>query len=513
MSLAENLSPRQVERPTWGTARQALPVPDSKNNLKLLLIGLDAGALLLAWTVAAFGWAHAYRSFLVTVGGVGAVVAAGLWIIHAHGLYLARNCNIRLVELARVSRSAVLIGVVALSASRVFKVTLLGQEIVVGSLSTLLLLIVGRAGYRAWLTAARRNGRYTRDVLIVGTNREASSLVSLLADHPDVGLRAIGVVGERTAAVANSLGALWCGPSTATIEVLDAQDANSVIISAGALGSDELNDLVRDLQARQAHIHLSSGVRGVDYRRMRALPLAHEPLLYIESTELSWWQLAAKRAMDIVISSVLLLIASPIVLLVALAMKLSDRGPILFKQIRVGKDDEPFKVFKFRSMVIDAEDRLNALEAKNLRSGPLFKMDRDPRVTRIGHFLRSSSIDELPQLFNVLRGEMSLVGPRPALPSEVARFDDQLLSRSKVKPGITGLWQVEARDNPAFSAYRRLDIFYVENWSMTLDLVILLATAEQVSARLVRILRRGGKGGEVVAHANAVANANADAVA
>ena len=133
-------------------------------------------------------------------------------------------------------------------------------------------------------------------------------------------------------------------------------------------------------------------------------------------------------------------------------------------------------------------------------------MDRDPRVTRVGHFLRSSSIDELPQLLNVLRGEMSLVGPRPALPAEVARFDDALLGRSKVQPGITGLWQVEARDNPNFSAYRRLDLFYVENWSVTLDLVILLATAEQVIARLVRILRRGGKGGEVVAVTRVVAD-------
>ncbi len=506
MSLAENLSPLQVERTTIGAAGHQSVVPDSRNNLKAILIASDASAIVVAWCLATFGWAHAYRSFAMTAVGVLATVIGGLWILHAHGLYLARTSNIRLVELARVARSATLIGVMALAGSRVIKVTLLGPEIIVGSFMTLLLLVIGRSAYRAWVTTARRSGRYSRDVVIVGTNAEAATLLELLADHPEAGLRAVGVVGERSSAVAHGLGALWCGPAEATTQVLNAQGANGVIIAAGALGGEQLSYLIRELQARQAHVHLSSGVRGVDYRRLRALPLAHEPLLYIESTELSWWQHATKRAMDVAVASLLLLIASPVLLLTALAIKLQDRGPVFFKQVRVGKDDVPFKVFKFRSMVLDAEARLKALQADNQRSGPLFKMDRDPRVTRIGHFLRSSSIDELPQLLNVLRGEMSLVGPRPALPAEVARFDDALLGRSKVQPGITGLWQVEARDNPNFSAYRRLDLFYVENWSVTLDLVILLATAEQVIARLVRILRRGGKGEDVVAVTRVVAD-------
>ena len=142
-------------------------------------------------------------------------------------------------------------------------------------------------------------------------------------------------------------------------------------------------------------------------------------------------------------------------------------------------------------MVVDAEAKLLELQKTNERSGPLFKMDRDPRITRVGRLLRETSLDELPQLFNVFKGEMSLVGPRPALPSEVAQFDQRLLERTKVPPGITGLWQSEARDNPSFTAYRRLDLFYVDNWSVTLDLVILLATAEQVLAKGLKSLRRG----------------------
>jgi lipopolysaccharide/colanic/teichoic acid biosynthesis glycosyltransferase len=174
---------------------------------------------------------------------------------------------------------------------------------------------------------------------------------------------------------------------------------------------------------------------------------------------------------------------------IALMIKLSDKGPVFFKQVRVGLNGEEFKVLKFRTMVVDAEAKLLELQQTNERSGPLFKMDRDPRITRVGRLLRETSLDELPQLFNVFKGEMSLVGPRPALPSEVAQFDQRLLERTKVPPGITGLWQSEARDNPSFTAYRRLDLFYVDNWSVTLDLVILLATAEQVLAKGLRSLR------------------------
>jgi lipopolysaccharide/colanic/teichoic acid biosynthesis glycosyltransferase len=145
-------------------------------------------------------------------------------------------------------------------------------------------------------------------------------------------------------------------------------------------------------------------------------------------------------------------------------------------------------------MVPDAELRLDELEAANQRSGPLFKMRDDPRITRVGRLLRESSLDELPQLINVLRGEMSLVGPRPALPKEIEKFDDDLRQRAKVRPGLTGLWQVEARDNPSFDAYRRLDLYYVENWSLSLDFVILIATAEHVATRLLSAVlgrRRG----------------------
>ena len=167
-------------------------------------------------------------------------------------------------------------------------------------------------------------------------------------------------------------------------------------------------------------------------------------------------------------------------------IKLYDGGPIFFSQQRIGRKGVPFDFYKLRSMAPDADQHRGELEGLNLRDGPLFKADNDPRITPFGRMLRMSSLDEIPQLLNVLKGDMSLVGPRPALGSECEQFDEELLARQQVRPGISGLWQVEARDNPAFSAYRRLDLFYVENWSVSLDLVILVLTAEQVTARIVR---------------------------
>jgi lipopolysaccharide/colanic/teichoic acid biosynthesis glycosyltransferase len=189
-----------------------------------------------------------------------------------------------------------------------------------------------------------------------------------------------------------------------------------------------------------------------------------------------------------VVATLGLVITLPVMAVCAVLIKLHDGGPLLFRQQRVGHNGQLFTFYKLRTMVTDAESMLIDLTEANLRDGPLFKAENDPRVTPVGRFLRASSLDEIPQLFNVLRGDMSLVGPRPALPTEVAEFDAELATRHRVRPGISGLWQVEARDNPSFSAYRRLDLFYAENWSTSLDIVILLLTAEQVLARVIRLV-------------------------
>jgi exopolysaccharide biosynthesis polyprenyl glycosylphosphotransferase len=219
--------------------------------------------------------------------------------------------------------------------------------------------------------------------------------------------------------------------------------------------------------------------------RLFVRALGRFPVVYVEPVRRNGWRAVAKRSFDIAVSSFALVIASPLLLLTAIAVKLDSRGPVLFRQTRVGRDSAPFTVRKFRSMVADAEEKLIDLRDQNECDGPLFKIRDDPRVTRVGKVLRKTSIDELPQLWNVLRGEMSLVGPRPALPSEVAAWPDPLYQRLRVRPGITGMWQVSGRSDNSFEEYARLDLTYVDNWSLATDLAILAKTVPAV------LLRRG----------------------
>ncbi len=203
-----------------------------------------------------------------------------------------------------------------------------------------------------------------------------------------------------------------------------------------------------------------------------------------------WGRQLVKRGLDVVLAVLALIVTLPVILVAALMIKWHDGGHVLFRHERVGKNGRRFVLYKLRTMVPHAERQLSSLRDRSERGGPLFKLADDPRVTRVGRFLRAASIDELPQLINVLKGDMSLVGPRPALPEEFAQFDEALRGRARVLPGITGLWQVEARDDPSFETYRRCDLFYLEHWSLLLDVVILVTTVRHVGCRSVRALRR-----------------------
>src|SRR5258708_18774701 len=198
-----------------------------------------------------------------------------------------------------------------------------------------------------------------------------------------------------------------------------------------------------------------------------------------------------KRPVAVVVALATIGAALPVMALTAFAILVFDGRPILFRQQRVGRNGVPFTMYKFRTMVPDAEVMMIDLLAENERQGPLFKLTRDPRVTRIGRFLRDSSLDELPQLLNVLAGKMSLVGPRPALLSETASFSKELLARNGSRPGMTGLWQVEAGDDPSFVLYQHLDLYYVENWSTALHLAILLAPIPPLALRALARPVRG----------------------
>ena len=435
------------------------------------------------------------------------LVASGLALFQAQGLYLARVASSRTEEIRRIVRASVVLGVVQALMLAAMSVAIQGRWLIAGPLLLVVLLLWFRGGYRAWLSAARASGHHLRDVIVIGVNADAADLVAMLREHPEAGFRVRGVVGDPTVAAVHGLSSLYMGPTDDVVELLHQHDIRGVITVVGALPSRELAPLIQVLEDEGIHIQVSNGLHGMSHRRLRATPVAYQSLYYLEPADSGSPQLLrqavdgsrtrrghARRSLPSRWRSSPSGSSSPTV------------GPSCSVRSGSACNGELFHMLKFRSMVVDAEARLAALKAEsgNERHGPLFKLERDPRVTRIGQFIRATSLDELPQLFNVLRGDMSIVGPRPALPSEVAQFDDRLLDRLQMPPGITGLWQVEARDNPHFGAYRRLDLFYVDNWSLNLDLVILLATIEQVLSKAVRTLFRRSSPSESMAAVTAL---------
>jgi exopolysaccharide biosynthesis polyprenyl glycosylphosphotransferase len=267
----------------------------------------------------------------------------------------------------------------------------------------------------------------------------------------------------------------------AIVEAIDECNADAVAVSAGVqLHPQTLRHLGWELASRNIGLIMAPALTDIAGPRIHTQQVAGLPLIHVTTPTLEGGQRVAKRLFDILSSSVLIVLFLPIMAIIALLIKLDDRGPVLFRQNRVGIEGTSFKMLKFRSMSIDAEERLESLQHKSEGSGLLFKMKNDPRVTPVGRWLRKLSLDELPQLFNVLTGSMSLVGPRPPLPTEVEAYEHDVRRRLLVKPGLTGLWQVSGRSNLSWQDSVRLDLYYVENWSMAGDLLILMKTFRAV---------------------------------
>jgi len=265
------------------------------------------------------------------------------------------------------------------------------------------------------------------------------------------------------------------------VAALDACGADAVAVSAGVqLHPQTLRHLGWELAARNIGLIMAPALTDIAGPRIHTQQVAGLPLIHVTTPTLEGGQRVAKRLFDLTTAGLLLVMASPAMILVALLVKLDNPGPVLFRQERVGMEGKRFFMIKFRSMVVDAEGRLAELARQNEGSGPLFKMRNDPRVTRLGGFLRRFSVDELPQLLNVLSGSMSLVGPRPPLPGEVEAYESDVRRRLLVKPGLTGLWQVSGRSNLSWQDSVRLDLYYVENWSLAGDLIIMLRTVRAV---------------------------------
>ena len=342
------------------------------------------------------------------------------------------------------------------------------------------LLLVGRWAARRWLVFQRRAGRLSDRVLLVGDRDHVASLVVALGRAPDAGYQVVGACVDD-AAGAEVAGVPVLGPESDVLVRAKEQGANVVAVSSSAgLGQTGLRRLGWALEGTDIDLVVAPGIMDVAGPRVLTRPVQGLPLIHVDAPDFSGTHLLAKNVLDRVNALLILVVLSPVILAVALCIKLEDRGPVLFRQERVGHEGRTFGMWKFRSMVPDAESQLPQLMSLNDAAGPLFKLRRDPRVTRTGEFIRKFSLDELPQLLNVLRGEMSLVGPRPPLPREVASYEPSTRRRLLVKPGMTGLWQISGRSDLSWDEAVRLDLYYVENWTPVLDLMILWRTAQVV---------------------------------
>lgn len=353
--------------------------------------------------------------------------------------------------------------------------------------SCMLTVSVGRITARRVVHLLRSRGKLCVPMLVVGLNEEARAIARTLNRNKWIGFKPVGFVaanGELEGREVTHIEGLPVYGSAPDIAgAVDMSRASAVLVASSAVPEEKLARLYRDLQDHDVDVRVSAGLMSIAASRVAVEPLDGVPVLSLRKIQLARSQVMMKRTFDLVVGAVLMAILAPVMLIAAIAVKLSDRGPIFFRQTRVGQYGKEFKMIKFRTMVPNAHLMKVDLTTHNEADGLLFKITDDPRVTKIGAFLRRWYIDELPQVFNVIAGRMSLVGPRPPLPEEVARYDDWLRGRIKVKPGMTGLWQVNGRHQLSFADYVRYDLFYVQNWSVASDLHILWRTIPAVLSR------------------------------
>ena len=414
---------------------------------KVFVLVLGAGA---AWPVAV-GATRGYERTEIGVGGeeLRAVVRAVVLDIAAGAIPSAITGNYGVVAVCTVATPLAGIGSLAL-----------------------------RFAARQHLRLQQRQGLNIRRVILVGSAHAVVDLDSVLSREPHSGMEVLGVCvprGDMDRVRASGLTVI--GDLEQVPELIRVHGADAVAVAGGdSTRHNYLRELSWALEGAGVELLVHPGLVEIAGPRMHIRPYVGLPLLHIEQPHFTGWRRFVKRATDLLITGVGLVVVSPALLVIAAAIKLGDGGPVIFRQTRVGLDGSTFTMYKFRSMHVDAEDRLAELRAAKPQVGLMFKLKDDPRVTRVGRSLRRFSLDELPQLLNVLGGSMSLVGPRPPLQSEVASYEHHARRRLLVRPGLTGLWQVSGRSLLSWEETVRLDLRYVENWTLTLDLLILWKT-------------------------------------
>lgn len=346
-----------------------------------------------------------------------------------------------------------------------------------------LLLLAEKLALRVTSRYVRLRGYNYRTVVIVGTNRDARQMARSISQHPYWGFRLLGFIANASEDQTPSE-ALLKAPILGRIgdlqRIVADEVVDEVVFAVGRRELARLEDLFLALQEQGIRTRIALNFFPHTNAKVELEELDGLPLLSFSTAPTSQLQLMVKRALDVAIAIVMLFLAAPVLSLVALAIKLSSRGSVLFRQTRCGLNGREFTLYKFRTMVEGAEEQQRELLHLNEMNGPVFKVRKDPRVTALGRLLRRFSLDEFPQLWNVLRGDMSLVGPRPPIPEEVAQYERWQRRRLAMKPGLTCLWQISGRNNLDFDRWMELDLEYIDSWTPSLDLKILWRTIPAV---------------------------------
>jgi len=415
---------------------------------------------------------------------LGAGVGLSLLALAAYRLYEPRRLLLRLLAVRDVFH-AVLVAMVGTTGLAFFlKMQPARTWPVLGGIATFLLLTGWRVVVGRWLARLRVEGIVSGRVLIVGADSGARVLAERLERREAGGYQVVGFMDDQTpvGCVIWGQGAVL-GPVGDLAVKAERLRPDAVVVSSGAASSETVAGVLRTLEGTGVRVLVAPALADVLTSRLVVASIGDMPLLDVGEVRLSGPKALAKRALDLILATVGLVVLAPVFLAIAVAVLADGGRPVLFRHWRVGRFGKGFRVWKFRTMVLGAEEMEAGLAELNGADGPRFKVASDPRVTRVGEFLRRSSLDELPQLLNVLKGDMSLVGPRPMPLSEVAHYDELELRRLRAVPGMTGLWQVSGRSDLSFGESMRLDVLYVENWSPLLDLAILARTLPAVLSR------------------------------
>ena len=446
------------------------------------VVAIDITAILIACVVAA---QVRFSAPDASIRGIPydsvAFLATPLWVgvIAASRGYEKRFMGVGSDEFRRVIDGSVRLLALVATISYAFKIELARGFIAVALPLGTVLLVAGRHFARVVLHRLRDSGKAVHCVLVVGARDTVLDAVRQMERAPHAGFRVIGVCvpdPENPVEIdGREIPAL--GVPLDAAAYVGGAGADTLVVAGGwAMGAEGVRRLAWQLEGTGVDLVVAPSITNVAGPRISIRPVAGLPLLHVEEPEFTGVRRVIKEGFDRLAAGAILVASLPVLAVAAVAIKLSSPGPVVFRQERIGRAERAFCIWKLRTMYVDAEQRLRDLEALNEAQGPLFKMRRDPRVTPAGQVLRRFSLDELPQLWNVVRGDMSLVGPRPPLPREVEGYGRDTRRRLLVKPGLTGLWQVSGRSDLTWEESIRLDLHYVENWSVALDLQILYKT-------------------------------------